>query len=129
MTELPAQQTMNTRTVRRGRTAAEKRRMVEETLEPGTSVSIVARRHDVNANQLFTWRRQYRKGELTERRRQAPALISVGVIKDSSSATISTPPTPKLIEIILESGIKVRIDGEVRLPVLERVLKMVRGLA
>jgi transposase len=30
--------------------------IVAETLEPGSSVSIVARRHDVNANQLFKWR-------------------------------------------------------------------------
>jgi transposase-like protein len=29
------------------------RRIVAETLEPGASVSIVARRHDVNANQAF----------------------------------------------------------------------------
>jgi transposase-like protein len=29
--------------------------MVAETLEPGASVSIVARRHDVNINQLFRW--------------------------------------------------------------------------
>src|SRR3979411_1346924 len=35
-----------------------KRQMVAETLEPGSSVSIVARRHDVNANQLFKWRRE-----------------------------------------------------------------------
>lgn len=35
-----------------------KRRIVAETLEPGSSVSIVARRHDVNANQLFKWRRE-----------------------------------------------------------------------
>src|SRR3954449_2836552 len=35
-----------------------KRQIVAETLEPGSSVSIVARRHDVNANQLFQWRRQ-----------------------------------------------------------------------
>ena len=37
-----------------------KRQIVAETLEPGSSVSIVARRHDVNANQLFQWRRQLR---------------------------------------------------------------------
>ena len=30
-----------------------KRQIVAETLEPGSSVSFVARRHDVNANQLF----------------------------------------------------------------------------
>src|SRR5947209_13249734 len=35
-----------------------KRQIVAETLEPGSSVSIVARRHDVNANQLFKWRRE-----------------------------------------------------------------------
>ena len=36
----------------------EKRRMIAETLEPGASVSKVAQRHSVNANLLFTWRRQ-----------------------------------------------------------------------
>ena len=35
-----------------------KRQMVAETLEPGASVSIVSRRHDVNTNQLFKWRRE-----------------------------------------------------------------------
>src|SRR6266851_1809902 len=35
-----------------------KRQMVAETLEPGASVSIVARRHDVNTDQLFKWRRE-----------------------------------------------------------------------
>jgi transposase-like protein len=38
---------------RRWRTKQEKRLIVGETLRPGASVSIVARRHDVNANQLF----------------------------------------------------------------------------
>lgn len=37
---------------------AVKRELVAATFEPGASVSIVARRHDVNANQLFKWRRQ-----------------------------------------------------------------------
>jgi transposase len=37
----------------------EKRRIVAETLEPGASVSVVARRHDLNANMLFTWRRAF----------------------------------------------------------------------
>ena len=32
--------------------------MVAETQAPGASVSIIARRHDVNSNQLFRWRRQ-----------------------------------------------------------------------
>src|SRR5262244_1332183 len=42
---------------RRRWTAPEKVRMVEETFEPGMTVSLVARRHGVAPNQLFTWRR------------------------------------------------------------------------
>ena len=45
-------------TKRRQYPEALKRQMVAETQVPGASVSIVARRHDVNSNQLFRWRRQ-----------------------------------------------------------------------
>ena len=40
---------------------AEKRRIVAESYQPGVSVSVVARRNDVNANLVFTWRRQFRE--------------------------------------------------------------------
>src|SRR6516225_11920452 len=50
---------------RRRWTAPEKVRMVEETLEPGMTVSLVARRHGVAPNQLFTWRRLVAQGSLT----------------------------------------------------------------
>ena len=36
---------------------AEKRRIVLKSFEAGASVSVVARRHDVNANQVFAWRK------------------------------------------------------------------------
>ncbi len=39
--------------------------MVEETFEPGMTVSLVARRHGVATNQLFTWRRLVAQGGLT----------------------------------------------------------------
>jgi transposase len=45
--------------------ASEKVRMVEETFEPGMTVSLVARRHGVAPNQLFTWRRLVSQGALT----------------------------------------------------------------
>ena len=38
----------------------EKRRIVAQTLIPEVSVSQVARRYDVNANLVFTWRRDPR---------------------------------------------------------------------
>src|SRR5512132_4078148 len=50
---------------RRRWTAPEKVRMVEETFEPGMTVSLVARRHGVAPNQLFTWRRLVVEGALT----------------------------------------------------------------
>jgi transposase len=50
---------------RRRWTASEKVRIVEETLEPGMTVSLVARRHGVAPNQLFTWRRLVVEGALT----------------------------------------------------------------
>lgn len=46
------------------RDVVEKRRIVEETLLKGASVSSVARAHGVNANQVFQWRRLYRDGLL-----------------------------------------------------------------
>ena len=50
---------------RRRWTASEKVRIVEETFEPGMTVSLVARRHGVAPNQLFTWRRLVAQGALT----------------------------------------------------------------
>jgi len=50
---------------RRRWTALEKVRMVEETFEPGMTVSLVARQHGVAPNQLFTWRRLVSQGSLT----------------------------------------------------------------
>src|SRR5262249_44078275 len=49
---------------RRRWTASEKVRIVEETFEPGMTVSLVARRHGVAPNQLFTWRRLVAQGAL-----------------------------------------------------------------
>ena len=44
---------------RRRWSEAMKRRIVTETHAPGTLVSVVARRYDVNASQVHTWRRRY----------------------------------------------------------------------
>jgi transposase len=53
---------------RRRWTVTEKLEMVAETNEPGSSVSLVARRHGVSPNQLFTWRRLAEQGALTATR-------------------------------------------------------------
>lgn len=50
---------------RRRWSVTEKVAMVEQTYEPGMTVSLVARRNGVAANQLFRWRKLYREGALT----------------------------------------------------------------
>ena len=52
-----------TGTVRRRRwTGEQKLRIIEATYEPGETVSVVARRHSVAANQVFRWRKLMREG-------------------------------------------------------------------
>ncbi len=46
---------------RRRRTTQEKIAIVQQSFEPGMTVSLVARQHGVAASQLFLWRKQYQK--------------------------------------------------------------------
>jgi hypothetical protein len=63
-------------TKRRQYSEALKRQMVAETQAPGASVSIVARRHDVNSNQLFRWRRQLLPKAVVESGAMVPVEIA-----------------------------------------------------
>jgi transposase len=72
------------RSKRRQGSAALKRQIVAESMEPGASVSIVARRHDANANQLFKWRREM----VPEQAAAAPsvALLPVEIVPQPGRA-------------------------------------------
>ncbi len=50
---------------RRRRTTQEKIAIVQQSFEPGMTVSLVARQHGMAASQLFLWRKQYQEGSLT----------------------------------------------------------------
>lgn len=50
---------------RRRRTPQEKINIIQHTMQPGMSVSHVARLYGINANQIFKWRKQYENGSLT----------------------------------------------------------------
>ncbi|CAB3768570.1 hypothetical protein LMG29739_05332 [Paraburkholderia solisilvae] len=50
---------------RRRWSADEKLAMVRETFEPGKTVSMVARLHGINPNQLFQWRKLHQDGSLS----------------------------------------------------------------
>ena len=63
----------------------EKCRIVEQTLKPGASVARVALAHGVNANQVFSWRRQYRQGLLGQRNAEPVKLLPVHVSEVQAS--------------------------------------------
>lgn len=50
---------------RRRFTAEEKRQFVEETFQPGTNISLVARRHGISPSLLFRWRKLAQEGSLS----------------------------------------------------------------
>jgi transposase len=81
-----AEEAGRVRPVRRWRTVSEKRRIAEQTLEPGASVALVARAHGVNANQVFKWRRALKRGELREPEAASTALLPVTLSAPSESA-------------------------------------------
>jgi transposase len=72
----------NGATKRRQYSEALKRQMGAETLTPGASVSVVARRHDVNSNQLFRWRRQLLPKAVVE----SGGMVPVEIARDGRSA-------------------------------------------
>ena len=113
---------------RRFRTVEEKRRIVEETLQPGASVARVARAHGVNANQVFGWRQLYRQGRLERKECNTPSLLPVRVTDTTvavrpASATRRKPSG--VIHLELPKGqlrIAGRVDAEVLRVVLEKLL-------
>ncbi len=116
---------------RRTYSLEDKRRLVAESYEPGASVSQVARRHDLNANLLFNWRRQLRE----PLRAQAPlALIPVELLRMEESdapparaSGDSAPPVTGMMEIVLVDGVRLRVDSQVDGAALRRVLAVLQG--
>ena len=108
---------------RRFWTEAEKRRIVGETLVPGASVSIVARRHDINANLLFTWRRQLAPARVPAAS-GAVTFVPAAIAPDPGSAEAPASPLAGRIEIVLATGERVIMGADVDATALARVVKV-----
>jgi transposase len=90
------------------RTVAEKRRIVELTLQPGMSVAAVALAEGINANQIFTWRREYDSGQLVAREETATTLLPV-IMTSGSSEVDSEQAAADAPVLSLPAG-SIRID-------------------
>jgi transposase len=128
--EIVTTDTLGRRTGPRTRhTIEEKLRIVEETRARGASVAMVARRHNVNPNQVFAWRQLYRRGLLNARAAKSdakmlPVKVSTPTVLPTERATPVTPSqspsepkqASRLIEIRLSNGhiivVRRRVDAE-----------------
>src|SRR4051812_11646887 len=95
-----------------------KREIVAASLVPGASVSRVARRYDVNANQVFAWRRRYR-----DVASEPPGLrlLPVTVTPDHPEG-MAPARASELIEIVLAGGYRLRVGEGVQAATLRLVL-------
>jgi len=111
---------------RRQWSEALKRRIVAETLEPGSSVSIVARRHDVNANQLFKWRREMAPPE-TPAVDADVTMLPVEIVPERGEPRRQARARRSgVIEITLACGARVCVRGEVSPETLRQVIELLR---
>jgi transposase len=109
----------------------EKLRIVLETLEPGVSVPVVARRHSVNANQLFIWRGQYQRGELRANSadEREVKLLPVRVEPPAASEPaargkeVSDAEPGGCMEIQFPGGARVKVRGAVDEKVLRALVR------
>jgi transposase len=114
--------TTGTRRRNRSWPEALKREIVAASFAPGSSVSVVARRYDVNANQVFGWRKLYRDGSLASSDPTTARLIPVMVTAEQRGAVAPASSAVDTIEIELTGGYCVRVGGGVDEHALRRVL-------
>jgi transposase len=116
---------------RQRRSIAEKRRIVEATLVEGASVARVARAHDINANQVFGWRRLYLAGRLGECKpamKLLPVRVSESLpapLAEGGSADLPKAQ-PGTIHIELRQA-QVRIEGSADPALVRVLLECLRG--
>ena len=120
---------------RRQHTIEEKLRIVCETHVRGASVATVARRHNVNPNQVFAWRQLYRRGLLDPNAAQEsppmlPVKVSTPTVLPTERAQAreprnrGLPKRSRLIEIKLSNGHSIVLHGRVDAAALSRVIDL-----
>ena len=119
MSIVSAEDRRSPRRKRRSWTLEEKRRIVDQSLEDGASIADVARRHDLNANQLFTWRRQFGFEPVAAKdvTMILPVTIAAEREVESGSGTVGQ------MEIVLAGGDRIIVWADVQAAALTLVLK------
>ena len=122
---------------RRRWASAQKLRIVQETLEPGSVATLVARRYGISTGLLYTWRKQALAGAMA-------GFMPVRIMPEEGRALVApqpddgtAAPAPRsepavlgrpsgLIEIELPSGVRLRVGADVNSGALGQVLAALR---
>ena len=109
---------------RRRWSAAEKARIVQESLVPGARVADVARRWQLCPQQVFGWRREARNA-MTEK----PAPTFVPIVAEGGSTAARVAPAAPVIEVKLAGAVVRVVGGQDDGAQLTTVLRAVRASA
>ncbi len=87
--------------------------MIAESLAPGASVSKVAQRYGVNANLLFTWRRQQAGAAANGDEPVKLLPVTVAEAEAPAASPVATPELVGRMEIVLSGGERIIVGADV----------------
>ncbi|SDR01434.1 transposase [Rhizobiales bacterium GAS191] len=102
---------------RRRWSSAEKEQLVAASLEPGASVSAIAREAGIHASQLYGWRRQLR----------IRPVIGFAPVQISAEAAPAVVAGRGAIEIEFANGARMRVTGVVEPAMLRAAVASLSG--
>ncbi len=110
---------------RRRWTVDDKARIVEETLEPGVKVSVVARRHGLTPQQLFGWRREARRR--SEASEEAGPGFVPAMVELASTRRRGRQQAEPMAAIELDiGGVRVRISDGAKASIVSAVIRALK---
>jgi transposase len=117
---------------RRRWSAGEKLRMVNELSRPGATVSLVARRNDINSSLLFKWRKLAREGAFGALPDGDAGFVPVRLAPASAArvapvaADEAAGETSPVVEIALPNGCRLRIPADLEASSLHRLVTVLK---
>ena len=99
-----------------------KQRVIQESLESNVSVSVVARRYDLNANLLFKWLYLHKQQTNTA----GTVLLPVSITPDSPSLAALASDRRHSIEIDLKTG-RMFLPDTIDLAQLHTLIEVIRS--
>jgi transposase len=112
---------------RRRWSTEEKLRILAQSIAPGSSPTLTCKMHGISSGQLYTWRKQFRSGELTgfvpvlvapePTALQAPELPA----DPPNAGPAPEPAVTNPIEVELPTGVKLRVPSDAGEAALRRI--------